>query len=255
MVLVTAGLGSLGWSALLPGSAGAAGKPCVGVVVDARLLGGEVRTGCASGDPDSGLEAMTMAGFRYAFVPRQPGLVCQVDQVPECSRHGTTTYWSYWYRLEGSRTWVYSSVGAASRDPAPGSTEAWVWQDGGRREPPDVSLTSICPQLAAAAKTPARTPAPTRIPDTSPSAVRSSAGSTAESPPRRTTGEATPTTQPTPTSSDAPAGSTGAAPGDGAPADTTPDGTPWVGLALGGGLVAALGAAALARSRRSGGTP
>ena len=156
-------VGSLAWLVLLPAPAGAAAKPCVGVIVDARLLGGDVRTGCAVGDPDSGLEALTKAGFGYAFVPRQPGLVCQIDRAPECTDTSTTTYWSYWYRAKGSKTWVYSSAGAASHDPAPGSTEAWVWQEGGRKQPPDIALTTICPQAAAeptATKTAKKTPSP-----------------------------------------------------------------------------------------------
>ncbi|HEX6937472.1 MAG TPA: hypothetical protein VF227_13210, partial [Actinomycetes bacterium] len=89
MLTLLASLGGAGWLGLvglLSAQPAAAAEPCVGVVVDARLLGGDVRTGCAKGDPDSGLEALTMAGFRYAFVPRQPGLVCQVDGAPECSR-------------------------------------------------------------------------------------------------------------------------------------------------------------------------
>ena len=47
--------------------------PCVGVVVDARLAGGPLRTGCANGDPRSRARGADRAGFSYAFVPRQPG--------------------------------------------------------------------------------------------------------------------------------------------------------------------------------------
>ena len=39
---------------LLPAPPVTAGEQCVGVVVDARLLGGDVRTGCAKGDPATG---------------------------------------------------------------------------------------------------------------------------------------------------------------------------------------------------------
>ena len=106
---------------------------------------GDVSTGCAKGDPDSGLEALTKAGYSYAFVPRQPGQVCQIDGAPECSRTSTDTYWSYWWRAKGSSRWVYATEGAATHDPAPGATEAWVWQDGGRREPPDIALSTDLP--------------------------------------------------------------------------------------------------------------
>lgn len=238
-----------------------AAERCVGVVVDARLLGGVVSTGCAEGDPDSGLAALEAAGFRYAFAPRLPGFVCQIDSAPECSRTGTTTYWSYWYRTKGSRAWVYSSEGAGSRDPAPGSTEAWVWQDGGRREPPDVALETICPQVA-------RSRTERAVPSSSPSPARTSGSAAAARPSRRTTGTtdrspapaspapatASDGTAPAPTTapaaSSAPASRSSAA--GGVPAGDGPDRTPWTGVVLGGGLVAALGAAALARSRRSG---
>jgi len=256
---------------LLPGPfavPASAAQPCVGVVVDARLLGGGVSTGCAEGDPGSGLEALEAAGFRYAFAPRLPGFVCQIDAAPECSRTGPTTYWSYWYRTKGSRTWVYSSAGAGSHDPAPGSTEAWVWQEGGRREPPDVALETICPQVATSRIERA-------VP--SPSSSRASDSAATASPSRRTTGTAGRSPSPaspepaTPapastsattellastasSASSAPTTTQSAAGGFPADDDGT-DRTPWTGVVLGGGLVAALGAAALARSRRSGDRP
>jgi len=263
---------------LLPGvvaPSASAAEPCVGVIVDARLLGGEVSTGCAKGDPDSGLEALATAGFGYAFAPRVPGFVCQIDAAPECSRTGTTTYWSYWYLTKGSRAWVYSSTGAGSHDPAPGSTEAWVWQDGGRREPPDVALETICPQVATARTErtertePSSSPSPARTSRSAaaarpsgrmtnkPRPATSAASSSASAAPTRTAGTDTAdtTTPPAPAPSTArPAGSSRA---DGAVdgAGGGPDGTPWAGVVLGGGLVAALGAAALARARRTGGSP
>ncbi len=290
-VLVAAllgGVGSLAWLVLLPAPAGAAAKPCIGVIVDARLLGGDVRTGCAVGDPDSGLEALTKAGFGYAFVPRQPGLVCQIDRAPECTRTTTTTYWSYWYRAKGSQTWVYSSAGAASHDPAPGSTEAWVWQEGGRKAPPDIALTTVCPQAAGeptATRTAKKTPSPTssarsstRSATTSPSqratttsrkaatkkaatkkAAKNTVTPTAESTPPATPDKTSEPSGTTASSSDPDTGtspqSTAPAAATGAPADPDSGGPPWVGLLVGAGLVAGLGGAALARSRRSGGAP
>ena len=264
---------------LLPGvlaPSASAAEPCVGVIVDARLLGGGVSTGCAKGDPDSGLDALAAAGFSYAFAPRVPGFVCQIDAAPECSRTGTTTYWSYWYLTKGSRAWVYSSTGAGSHDPAPGSTEAWVWQDGGRREPPDVALETICPQVATARTErtePSSSPSPARTsrsaaaarpsgrmtnkPRPATSAASSSSSSSASAAPTRTAGTGTTdtTTPPAPAPSTAPPAGSSRAGGDGDGAGDGPDGTPWAGVVLGSGLVAALGAAALARARRTGGSP
>ena len=270
--LATALLGALA-TVLLPSAAGASAVPasvraaggtaCVGVIVDARLLGGEVRTGCADGDPDSGFEALTRAGFSYAFVPRQPGLVCQVDGLPDCARTGTTTYWSYWHRAKGSARWTYASTGAATFDPAPGSTEAWVWQDGGRREPPDIALATICPQATAA---PTPSTRPSRVPSpaaarpnparaaASPRAGSASPGTAAPAPaPERATtpppaaGETTPVT-PAPDPS-----VTAAAPHQQAGARAAgPGAQAWAGALGGAGLVAALGGAAVVRSRRRG---
>lgn len=256
-----AGLGLLAG----PAAPSAAAEPCVGVVVDARLLGGSVSTGCAKGDPDSGLEALTKAGYGYAFVPRQPGLVCQINGTPECSRTSTDTYWSYWHRAKGSRTWVYASQGAASHDPAPGSTEAWVWQDGGRRQPPDIALRTICPQAASSptkssSPTPDRTrsatgsPSPERSPSTKPGSAAS--GRTSDKPSADTTTSAAPTgttASPTTAAPSSRAPSTAAA---SAASDAGDDGggsLPWVGVVVGGGLIAVFGGSALARSRRGGG--
>lgn len=255
---------------LLPGlnaAPAAAAEPCVGVIVDARLLGGGVSTGCADGDPDSGLDALAAAGFGYAFAPRVPGFVCQIDTAPECARTSTTTYWSYWHRAKDSAPWVYSSAGAGSHDPAPGSTEAWVWQDGGRREPPDVALESICPQVAAARTERATPSTPAGTSPTAATALR-------EAPEPPTSSAGAKPSGPEPTGSK-PSGSAPSASASAPTAATTPTavppssaavaareragdgpaGSPWTGVVLGGSLIAALGGAAMARSRRSGGRP
>lgn len=274
---------------LLPTPA-AAGQACVGVVVDARLAGGALSTGCADGDPDSGLEALSAAGFRYAFVPRFPGLVCSIDGQPECSRTSSTTYWSYWYREPGRSAWVYSSLGAGNRDPAPGGMEAWVWQEGGRRRPPDVSLVSVCPQAQAQPR-PTTVP-PTTVPPTT-SAPPSSTQATASAPrtpATRTTAvrrPRTPTSSPSPASSrsrdaptiegkyrssaspDAAGYATRVTSPTSTPASDRPSGRPtavtaggtnaaaessppWAGFAVGTALVTALGGVTMWRaSRRS----
>jgi len=261
----------------------AAAEGCVGVVVDARLLGGGVRTGCASGDPRSGLDALTRAGFSYTFVPRQPGLVCQVDGLPECSRTTATTYWSYWHRAPGSSRWAYSTEGAASYDPKPGSLEAWVWQDGGRVEPPDVALRTACPQAASPAATSSatRSSRPSRTAGATAASTASRAPSTAnrdkavteredrsrterrrrtKTAPGRSSTSADPATE-TASAAATPTGSPSGSPaGAGATAvgpvsrETGSDPPP-LGLLLGGGLVVLLGGAAVWRARRGPASP
>jgi hypothetical protein len=256
------GAGSVGLALLGPTApASASTKPCVGVVVDGRLAGGGLRTSCAAGDPDSGLEALTRAGVSYAFVPRQPGQVCQLDGFPECSRNSADTYWSYWWRAPGSSRWVYATEGAGSHDPEPGAVEAWVWQEGGRRQPPDIAFRTICPQATQSTKatrSPTAAAEPEPVPDTtrtkdlatpspqSPSGTHTPSGE--PSTPTSTVPSADPTSVPTSTSASPPATSAADdAEGDG-------DGPPLAGLAVGTLLVAVLGGAALARSRRTGGS-
>ena len=106
-----------------------------------------VRTGCAGGDPGSGLAALSAAGFDYSFVPRQPGLVCRIDDVPaRCNGAPADAYWSYWHADPGGR-WVYSSVGAGSFDPKPGSAEGWAF--GAGTPPPTASVSAVVSSAAA----------------------------------------------------------------------------------------------------------
>jgi hypothetical protein len=241
------------------------------MIVDGRLAGGSLRTGCATGDPRSGLAALTGAGFTYAFVPRQPGQVCQIDGLPECSRNGGDTYWSYWHRTKGTHTWVYSGEGAATYDPEPGDTEAWVWQEGGKRPPPDIAFGTLCPQSAADVEpSDPPMPAPTAkktstarptgsggaepLPDltTTPPALKPGrASSTAPDSPAATPTPTTALSTGTTGTSEPPSPST-------SPVAATDDGgggPPWAGLAVGAAVVALLGGAAVTRARRTGGAP
>ncbi len=264
-----------------PAAPAAAAARCVGVVVDARLAGGSLHSRCAKGDPDSGLDALARAGVGYAFVPRQPGQVCQLDGVPACSDTGTDTYWSYWWRAKGSTRWVYATTGAAAHDPAPGDTEAWVWQDGGRRKPPDLTFASICPSAAGArsgSPAPARSSSPARsreaepLPDptstpkasrpaatssSKPSSSKASTSTASSSPVSGSTAPPTTSTPGTTSTTSTSAGDPSAAATDGSGpegsdgSDGSGDGAPWAGAAVGAALVALLGGATVLRSRRS----
>jgi hypothetical protein len=183
----------------------AAGASCVAVVVDFRQLGGAVATGCAQGDPSTGLQALGLAGFSEAPRPRD-GLICQIDARPACTETTSTSYWSYWYRAPGSSHWVYASEGAGTHDPKPGSTEGWVWQDGGKTPPPSIRADAICPQLAV---TPSATPKPTAPTPTST---------------RSTKPKPTPSTSPAPSTKPTPAPTRSAR--RTASATTTPSGRP-----------------------------
>ncbi|HVK26587.1 MAG TPA: hypothetical protein VM677_35000 [Actinokineospora sp.] len=119
------------------GAATAQAAACTGttgvtVVVDLTAFGGGISTGCALGDPASGLSALTGAGFTYAFVPRFPGLICRINALPNpCNGAPVTAYWSYWHATPGG-SWSYSTGGAGSHNPAPGAVEGWAFGSGGR---------------------------------------------------------------------------------------------------------------------------
>ncbi|RKT55074.1 hypothetical protein C8E97_3730 [Saccharothrix australiensis] len=161
----------------------AAAAECAGVtvVVDFGAAGGGVRTGCAPGDPASGLAALSAAGFGYRMAQRFAGFVCRIDNRPESdpcvNASPTDAYWSYWHAQPGG-SWTYSDVGAAARDPAPGSVEGWAFGAGA--------------QPAAAPPAPPHRPEPPR--DEPPRQP----GGPADPPPPVPTGRADPNGPPTP---------------------------------------------------------
>jgi len=98
------------------------------VVVDFTDLDGEVETGCAEGDPESGRDALELAGFAPAD-GATPGLLCTIDDQPDpCPTEFEGSYWAYWQVHDGE--WVASPVGFDEADPTPGGIEGWRYNDG-----------------------------------------------------------------------------------------------------------------------------
>lgn len=123
-------LGTVPVWATSPASARPLSCAGVWVVVDATALGGQVTTRCAPGEPATGLDALTAAGHGYAFVPRNPGMVCTLDGRPQpCNGAPADAYWSYWHAEPGGG-WVYATRGAGTRTPVPGGAEGWRFGDG-----------------------------------------------------------------------------------------------------------------------------
>ncbi|ACV06754.1 hypothetical protein I6I18_06445 [Kytococcus sedentarius] len=95
-------------------------------------------TGCAKGDPASGEEALTQAGFELRH--DDSGMVCAIGRedtwYPQEGEEGWTcgdfdgTFWSYWTADEADRRWTSSQVGAAEHDPAVGEAIGWRHGDG-----------------------------------------------------------------------------------------------------------------------------
>jgi len=108
----------------------------VTVVVDFGPLGGGVTVGCHTGDPATGLAALTGAGFTVTGTQRWGlAFVCRIDgkptpaQDPCVNTPPATAYWSYWHASPGG-AWTYSTVGAGAYNPAVGSVEGWRFGSG-----------------------------------------------------------------------------------------------------------------------------
>ncbi|GIH03578.1 hypothetical protein Rhe02_16450 [Rhizocola hellebori] len=106
------------------------------VVVDFASLGGGVTRACALGDPASGLTALTGAGFTITGTKRWGlAFVCRINGLPTAATEpclntpSASAYWSYWHATPGG-TWSYSSAGASSYNPAPGTVEGWAFGSG-----------------------------------------------------------------------------------------------------------------------------
>jgi hypothetical protein len=105
-----------------------AGDSGVTVVIDFQELGGGVNVVCAHGPVSSGLEALERAGVSYQTAQRSPGFVCRIADKPADDRcvnaSPASAYWGYWIAAPGG-AWCYSTIGAGSRKPPPGTFEGW----------------------------------------------------------------------------------------------------------------------------------
>ncbi len=128
-------------------------------------------SGCALGDPSSGTAALTSAGFSYTYADGQ-AFVCSINTVPKapCGRTPpANAYWAYFHAKRGGG-WSYSSQGAASSNPAPGSVEGWRFGNGAKPGTP--------PPAAAQAPKPNPKPAPKPAPKPRPSTGPAPSGGT-----------------------------------------------------------------------------
>jgi hypothetical protein len=144
---------------------------------------------CAPGDPTTGFAALAGAGFSVDQVPSVPGFLCRIDGLPSPAQEScastppATAYWVYWHAPRGG-SWTYSSSGAGTRNPAPGTVEGWSFAGPGGVSPP-----SAPPPPPPAAPKPTPTPRP---PTPAPAAATSAAtsrpvGATAAPTPRAAT--------------------------------------------------------------------
>ncbi|TFC57835.1 hypothetical protein E3O62_11690 [Cryobacterium sp. TMT2-15-1] len=100
----------------------------VTVVVDSSDLGGTTTTGCAPGDPETGRDALSSAGFTAQ--DSAPGMICAIDSLPDpCPTTFDGSFWSYWHAQPGD-AWTSYLVGADASAPVRGEVEGWRYNDG-----------------------------------------------------------------------------------------------------------------------------
>jgi len=247
-------------AALAVPAAPSSAAECTGVivVVDFASLGGGAQKGCAAGDPQSGVTALTGAGFEPSRAAQQPGyFVCRIDGKPvndPCQRASPAdAYWSYW-QAEPGGTWRFSNLGAAERDPEPGDVDGWAFGAGDppsqpppaappRAEPtggtatPQGSPTAAQQQPAGApvVAVPSTAPRTSGSPQASPTASASAIQPTA-TPAQTASPTGSPSPEQVPLTADDPA-----------PVDSK---KPWVSVLLALAVIAGLGAAAVRQAQR-----
>ena len=135
--------------------AAAAKTICVGLVVDARPLGGALASDCTTvPDGSSGYDVLRKAGHTVGF--RQDGLICTIDNRPAdgCGAIDAAHYWAYFHREPGASSWNYSNEGATTYEPENGETEGWVWRDADMVKPPNIPYSTICPKKGSPSPSP-----------------------------------------------------------------------------------------------------
>ncbi|QKE85331.1 hypothetical protein [Arthrobacter sp. NEB 688] len=203
-----------------PASAAAcSGTTGVTVVVD---FGSSTTVACAPGDPTSGLDALAKAGFSVTQVQRQPGFVCRINGSPSSVGCVTTppasAYWAYFHAPRGG-SWTYSSLGAGSYDPKPGSVEGWSFGSGGApgTVPPAKTVTSTPKPTSI----PKKTSTPTSTPRKTTSAPRTTSGSSSTKGSTSSSSSASSSKAPTTTKAPTPGASASATPSGAASASAS----------------------------------
>ena len=82
------------------------------------------------GNPGNGEQALADAGMRIEY--GRSRLICTIDSHPaDCPRQFNGQFWHYWHSLPG-QGWAFSTVGAGSHHPPPGSVEGWCYNAPGQ---------------------------------------------------------------------------------------------------------------------------
>jgi hypothetical protein len=135
-----------------------------GVTVVVQFPDGHTEVGCAPGDPRSGFDALTAAGFQLAFVYNE-GFLCRVNGQPAADPCQHTppanAYWGYFHAQRGG-SWSYSNAGGDAYDPSPGSVEGWRFQNSTTPTLPSMRPPAAVKPKPAPSRTPSLAVRPTR---------------------------------------------------------------------------------------------
>ena len=119
------------------------------MVVDFSPWGGNIERGCAA-TLSTGYNAMISAGFTPAGDELDgPAFICRIDDEPPPSEEAcvdtppVSASWSYWHADVGQNVWTYSSDGATSYEPPPGSVDAWTFGGSSPNVQPQFSPSSV----------------------------------------------------------------------------------------------------------------
>jgi len=94
---------------------------------------------CAPISQGTAEQALDAAGFTFAFRPGFPGMICQIDSVPDpCNGAPAHAYWSLW-TLRGGE-WTYSRLGAGDATLAAGDITGWAF---GAGAPPRLAAADL----------------------------------------------------------------------------------------------------------------
>ncbi|MCZ4498031.1 MAG: hypothetical protein JWQ74_584 [Marmoricola sp.] len=173
--------------------------------------------GCATGDPATGNAALTQAGFAPVYARGNgAGAICRIADFPVNNNCGSmppgNAYWAYFQGKPGGG-WTYSTEGAGTHRPDPGTVEGWRFGGGAAptSPPPPVPkpVPSTGPSLNPNPK-PTAKPAGSSTPRPATGSTGGSGGSSGGSGTAASTG--TPTSSTTAASAPGDDASTGATP-------------------------------------------
>lgn len=200
-LLAAAALAAAAGATALHGSpavaAACSGGTGVTVVVDFHQLGGGVVQTCdAAGAGKTAKSLFGDAGVALAYVQRQPGFVCRVDDKPGSDEEACVNtppqdaYWGLFWADGTSSSWKYSTLGVSGLTLQDGQSVAFSWQGSAGTTPPGVKPPTTATPSPSPSPKPSSSPRPSA--SAKPSAAPGSSSAAPTTDVETTSGAATP---------------------------------------------------------------